>query len=129
MNSPRRRSPSATASPDAPVSGLTRRTFLQNSLAAAGGLALPSIIYSVARGASAAVPPSERITIGLVGKGVMGNGHLKYLAHRDDVELVAVCDVDRTRREAGRSEIADINADKAWHAQMPAPPQQPMRSK
>lgn len=93
-------------------SALTRRTFLHHSAVVAGGLAFPTIIPSSARGAAGAVPPSERITIGLIGKGVMANGHLKFLAHRDDVELVAVCDVDRSRREEGRAEIAEINADK-----------------
>ena len=91
---------------------LTRRAFLQHSAVVAGGLAFPTIIPSSARGAVGTVAPSERITIGLIGKGVMANGHLKFLAHRDDVELVAVCDVDRLRREEGRAEIADISADK-----------------
>ena len=59
-------------------SALTRRTFLHHSAVVAGGLAFPTIIPSSARGAAGAVPPSERITIGLIGKGVMANGHLTH---------------------------------------------------
>ncbi len=93
---------------------LSRRTFLQTGLVATGSLALPNILPSYARAATGPgpVPPSERITIGLIGKGVMGNGHMRHLAYRDEVELVAVCDVDQTRRETGRDEISAINAEK-----------------
>lgn len=42
----------------------------------------------------------------------MGNGHLQFLAHRDDVEIVAVCDPDRLRRESGRARVTEINATK-----------------
>lgn len=99
------------ASPATP-SPLTRHTFLQQSAVDAGGLARPPLIRAAARAAAGAVPPSERTPIGLIGKGVRANGHLKFLAHRDAVELVAVCAVDRLRRAAGRAEIAEINAEK-----------------
>ena len=85
-------------SPPATPSALSRRTFLQHSAVAAGTLAFPTIIPSSARAAAGTVPPSERTTIGLIGKGVMANGHLKFLAHRDDVELVAVCQCSGNRR-------------------------------
>ena len=99
------------ASPATP-SPLTRHTFLQQSAVDAGGLARPPIIPASARAAAGAVPPSARTPIGLIGKGVRANGHLKFLAHRDAVELVAVCAVDRLRRKAGCAEIAEINAGK-----------------
>jgi len=52
------------------------------------------------------VPPSERITVGLIGTGLMGSGHLRVIAHRPDAQLLAVCDVDKSRRDKSR-EIAD----------------------
>ncbi len=50
--------------------------------------------------------PSERITVGLIGRGLMGAGHLRVLLGRKEAQVVAVCDVDRTRCEEGRR-IAD----------------------
>ncbi|MCX7817640.1 MAG: Gfo/Idh/MocA family oxidoreductase [Kiritimatiellae bacterium] len=59
--------------------------------------------------AATATAPSERIGIALIGCGLMGTGHLRHLLGRGDVQLIAVCDPDRVRREAAR-QIAE-NAD------------------
>ena len=90
--------------------GITRRNFIQRGLAAAGALAVPTFIPASARGANGNVAPSERITVGLIGKGLMAGGHLRVLTYRPDVQLVAVCEVDRTRREDGRSTVDAIYA-------------------
>ena len=79
---------------------LTRRKFLQH--AAVATVAAPWIIPASARGANGAVPPSERVTIGLIGRGCMGRGHLHVLLGRRDAQVLAVCDVDRERREEGK---------------------------
>jgi len=102
--------PAGTRQPVPPLSpGLTRRAFLRRGLeAAASALAVPLLNPAAARGANGSVSPSERITVGLIGKGAMGGGHLRVLAHRPDVQLVAVCDVDRTRREDGRETANSI---------------------
>ena len=50
--------------------------------------------------------PSNRIAVGLIGRGAMGSGHLPRLAGDPGFQLVGVCDVDRERREKGR-EYAD----------------------
>ena len=92
-------SPAPTSRLD-PVS-LTRRGFLRTSAAAAGGLAGPWLSPSAARGAGLTPPPSERITVGLIGRGVMGTGHLNVLLGRKDTQVLAICDVDRSRREEG----------------------------
>lgn len=83
------------------ASGLTRRGFLRTTTAAAGGLATSWLSPSAARAAGPGVPPSERINVGLIGRGLMGSGHLKVLLGRNDVQVLAVCDVDRVRREEG----------------------------
>ncbi len=82
---------------------LTRRRFLGHAAAAAGTTVLaPLSAPSSARGAGAAVPPSERIAVALIGRGRMGSGHLRTLLSRDAVQVVAICDPDRTRAEEGR---------------------------
>jgi len=50
------------------------------------------------------VPPSERITVGVIGIGAMGRGHLALLLGHPGVQVVAVCDVDRVRREGARQQ-------------------------
>lgn len=82
---------------------LTRRQFIQRSatLALAAGAA-PDFVPSSARGADGFVPPSERITIGLIGRGLMGSGHLRLLLGRKETQVLAVCDVDRNRCEEGQ---------------------------
>src|SRR5688500_1175344 len=88
---------------------LNRREFLGHcGAAAAAGLAA-----SVApRGAFAGPlpPPSERITVGMIGTGVMGSGHVRRLARDPAVELVAICDVDQSRREAAMSSAQAVRS-------------------
>lgn len=83
------------------TSGLTRRAFLRRATSTAGGIASLSLMPSLVRGIGPAVPPSERINVGLIGRGLMGSGHLKVLLGRSDTQVLAVCDVDRSRREEG----------------------------
>lgn len=78
----------------------SRRTFLKTSLAAAG-VALPGFVPAAARGAGGLRPPSERINVAVIGLGLMGMGHLRLLLGRSETQVLAVCDVDRTRRDEG----------------------------
>ncbi|WZO98083.1 Gfo/Idh/MocA family oxidoreductase [Isosphaeraceae bacterium EP7] len=56
-------------------------------------------------GIQAKASPARRVTVGLIGAGGMGTGHLKLLAGRSDVEVAYVCDVDRDRAAEGASII------------------------
>jgi len=89
---------------------ISRRTFLGRSLAAAGALAMPNLIPAAARGADGEVAPSNRLTVALIGRGAMGSGHLHRLAYDKNFHLLAVCDVDRTRREAAQTTANEIYA-------------------
>ena len=76
----------------------SRRTFLRQSAAAAGAMAMPAIIPSTARGADGRTAPSNRITVGFIGTGDHGT-HWNlppYLKH-PSAQVVAVCDVDNNR--------------------------------
>ncbi|MBI4660588.1 MAG: Gfo/Idh/MocA family oxidoreductase [Verrucomicrobia bacterium] len=81
---------------------LTRRLFLQRAAVIAGGGAASWLIPSSARGGGGSTPPSERITVGLIGRGLMGRGHLRVLLGRKEIQVLAVCDVDRGRCEEGQ---------------------------
>jgi predicted dehydrogenase len=70
---------------------LSRRSFLQTAAAAPALLA--------AHPALADTRPNGRITLGFIGVGTMGRGHLGTFLGRADVQVVAVCDVTAERRE------------------------------
>ena len=90
---------------------LTRRDALKR---AAAVLAAPCVLASSALGKDGATAPSERITMGFIGIGGQGGGHLTggawtylpggYLG-RDDVHVLAVCDVWRSRREKAKQRV------------------------
>ncbi len=87
------------------ASKVTRRGFLGT---AAGAVAAPLIIPASARGADGHVAPSNRITIGQVGRGIMGRGHLQRLIYDPKVQVLALCEVDRTRLKDGRGQVEDV---------------------
>ncbi len=88
----------------------TRRAFLGQAACASGAMALPWMVPASARGASGNPAPSERITGGLIGHGVMGRGHLHRLAGDPGVQVLAVCDVDRVRRDEARQHVEQTYA-------------------
>jgi len=91
-----------------PLAYSTRRRFLQNSaLLAAAPLILPSRVWAQD------TAPGKRLTFGCIGMGKMMKGHLGNMLNRDDVEVVAVCDVDTTRREAAKLRVEQAYSAKA----------------
>jgi len=85
------------------ASGFSRRHFLKivslGVPACAGGFAGPVILPGRALGRSKVSPPSERITMGMIGLGSMGLRHVRGFLEEKDCQIVAVCDVDVSRRE------------------------------
>ena len=73
---------------------INRRQFLMNAAAAGAALALPTIIPASALGADGNVAPSNRIVLASIGLGNMGTGDLRDFLSFDEVQVVAVCDVD-----------------------------------
>ncbi|MBN2310289.1 MAG: Gfo/Idh/MocA family oxidoreductase [Candidatus Hydrogenedentes bacterium] len=86
----------------------TRRGFLKRTAAmAAGAVGFPYIVPASALGADGHVAPSNRLVMGCIGMGGMGNGNMGSFLGFDEVQIVAVCDVDRGRREAARNRVDD----------------------
>ncbi len=87
---------------------LSRRRFLQSaSVLAAAPLILPGRVWSQT------TAPSKRLTLGCIGMGKQMKGHLGSFLGRDDVEVLAVCDVDTTRREAAKKRVDDAYTKKS----------------
>jgi predicted dehydrogenase len=83
-----------------------RREFLTRSLAAAGAMALPSVVPARALGRGGAAAASERIVLGAIGIGPRGRHDLDCFLAEPDVQFVAICDVQATRRQAVKT-LAD----------------------
>jgi myo-inositol 2-dehydrogenase / D-chiro-inositol 1-dehydrogenase len=85
--------------------GFNRRTFLMGALAS---VTAPAFFSSRAWGG-----PNDTILTGVVGTGRMGRGDLQELILRGldaNVRLVAVCDVDSARLEAGKKLVEETYA-------------------
>lgn len=79
---------------------MNRRNFVRNTGLTAAGLALlPS-------GNLFASDADAKVKIGLIGTGMRGQNHLDLLLRRDDVDLVAICDVDERMLESAKKMIA-----------------------
>ncbi len=49
--------------------------------------------------------PSERLTVGVIGVGNMGSGHLNTMIGHRDVQVVSICDVDRLKRDSAAKKV------------------------
>src|SRR4051812_40488310 len=100
---------------------ITRRRFLNRTARVLGAAAsAPMFVPAAVLGRGGAIPPSERITMGFIGVGTQGGGHLlgggwTYVAGgyagRKDVQVLAVCDVWRERRERATTRVNDHYAE------------------
>lgn len=73
-----------------------RRQFLRT---ATSGAAIAPFLFSSTRVAFGQKGPNDRITMGFIGTGTQGRGLLNNFLNQADTQVVAVCDVDTTRRE------------------------------
>lgn len=94
-------------------SSVNRRSFLQRSALAGAALAFPFAPATTAQAQRPSSRPKNRIRLGCIGTGLRGQSHLALALQREDIELVACCDIDpvmieRTRkrlREGGLTEL------------------------
>ncbi|MCU0784954.1 MAG: Gfo/Idh/MocA family oxidoreductase [Verrucomicrobia bacterium] len=84
----------------------TRRSFIRKAatLAAAAPTLLPSSVWAAPK------RPSNRITLGFIGMGKQNSGLLNGFLHNPETQVVAVCDVDTTRREHAKKTVKDYYA-------------------
>ncbi len=84
-------------------SGTSRRNFLATASAT---LAMPAIIPASALGRDPRVKaPSERITLGFIGMGKQNQHHLNVFGGNKGCQILAVCDVDTTRRDDAKKRV------------------------
>lgn len=87
---------------------LSRRGLLKGAAAA---VAAPYFVPASALGKGVWKPPSERINLAFIGIGNMGRGHFGSFLHREGlsnrVQIVAVCDVDTTKRQKYKAQAEE----------------------
>ena len=84
---------------------LTRRDFIRTSaIVTAAPFILPSHIWS------AETKPNDRLTLGCIGMGTQGVSLMDGFVSKKETQVVAVCDVDTTRREARRKRVEELYA-------------------
>jgi predicted dehydrogenase len=82
---------------------MRRREFLQ---AASGVAFVPWVVPASALGGDGTVAPSNRTTLGFIGVGFMGQRHhLSRFVKYPEAQVLAVCDVDRWRRENAQATV------------------------
>jgi hypothetical protein len=107
----------------------SRRQFLARATTAASALAAAPLFAPASVLGRGFIPPSERVTMGFIGVGGQGGGHLLggawtyipggYTA-RPDVQVVAVCDIQRGRREYARQRVTQNYEQRFGAGKFPA---------
>ena len=99
-----------SSKPEVQNQSMNRRHFLGVVCTAAAG---PWIIPGRALGLDGAAAPSNRITVGFIGMGRMARGHLDGFLQDPECQVLAICDVERYRRERQANRVNEHYAARA----------------
>ena len=91
---------------------MNRREFARKALSASAVLGFPTIVPRHVLGAGVTAP-SDRITMASIGTGSMGTGDLMAWLTKDNVRVVAVCDVREGARQRAKRLVDQRNGDQA----------------
>jgi predicted dehydrogenase len=87
---------------------MNRRRFLKNITGmTAGAIAFPYVVSSSALGNAGNVAASNRIVMGCIGVGSQGTGNMRGFLGKKQVQVVAVCDVDKRNRDRAKKTVDD----------------------
>lgn len=87
---------------------ITRRSFLKTSSAVAAGMALPGYLKATTLRVSA----NDRINVALIGCRSMGWANLSDFLLSDEVQCLALCDIDKSILDSRAKELASIRKEK-----------------
>lgn len=86
---------------------VTRRNFLRHSALAASAAAIGRVDRVQADEKPESLSASEKLGYAVVGVRGQGNGHLRVLNDRDDVEVLYICDVDEVVGQQRAEQVAE----------------------
>jgi hypothetical protein len=87
------------------ASAVTRRRFLQTTAAAASAIAVPYYVPASVLGLEGKAPPSDRIVMGCIGMGGKGRHNMGEFMGMSDIQVVAVCDVDKRNLDMATKQV------------------------
>jgi hypothetical protein len=93
-----------------------RRTFLKNAMGAGLGVAMFHIVPASALGRTSRPAPSNRIVMGCIGLGGQGSGNMGTFLGQPDVQVVAVCDVDKGHLAGAKDSVDQRYGNKSCAA-------------
>lgn len=81
----------------------SRRKFLkQSATVGAAAIAVPGFVPAAVLGREGKAPPSEQVTLGVIGMGRRCTYDLKAILELNDVRCIAIADVQQSRRNNGK---------------------------
>ena len=89
---------------------INRRQFLKSATGVtAGAIVFPYVVSSSALGQAGSpdVSGSNRIVMGAIGVGAQGTGDMRGFLSKKEVQMVAVCDVDKKNRDRAKKFVDD----------------------
>jgi predicted dehydrogenase len=87
---------------------INRRQFLRKAAGASiAAVGFPYIVPSSALGGAGNVAASNRIVMGCIGVGSQGGGNMRGFLGKKEVQVVAVCDVDKGHRDKAKKTVDD----------------------
>ncbi len=79
----------------------SRRDFIKKTAVLGAGLSVvPSFVFGASQNMA-------KLNIGMIGVGLRGTNHLENLLLRDDVNIVAVCDIDPSRTKLAVEKVTE----------------------
>ncbi|WP_416867400.1 MAG: Gfo/Idh/MocA family protein [Imperialibacter sp.] len=95
------------------MSSTSRRTFIQKTgMAAAGGLALSQIPFSSFAGLRKPVAAGDKLRYGVIGCNGMGWSDMRSHLNMDEVDCVALCDVDQSVLDRRSADVEKMRGKK-----------------
>ncbi len=88
-----------------PVQLPDRREFLRDTAASTAAIAVPFFVPASSLGLSGRAAPSERIVMASIGGGGQGRHNTGTFLKFDDVQFIAVCDVDRRNSAQDKQQV------------------------
>ena len=83
---------------------ISRRSFIKKAATLSSAVVLPNIITGCTTTRGVRRPaPSERVTMGVIGPGWQGKDNMQNFIFLDDVQIVAVCDIDKEHLADGKN--------------------------
>lgn len=88
---------------------ITRRSFLKkSSIAIAAGLTMPTYLHATTTGVSA----NDKINVALIGCRSMGWSNLSDFLLSDEVQCLALCDIDKSILDSRAKELSSMRKEK-----------------